>query len=43
VLNFRDATTSEWKLILDQQWIAKERTEGRGAIFTTNPDEDFKH
>ena len=40
-LNYRDATTSEWKLILDQ-WIAKDRAEGRGAIFTTDP-EDFKH
>ena len=40
-LNYRDATKSEWKLILDQ-WIAKDRAEGRGAIFLTNP-EDFKH
>ena len=40
-LNYRDATTSEWKLILDQ-WIVKDRAEGRGAIFTTDP-EDFKH
>ena len=30
---FRDATTSGWKLILDQ-WIAKYRAEGRGAILS---------
>ena len=41
VSNYRDATTSEWKLILDQ-WIAKDRAKGRRAILTTNP-EDCKH
>ena len=40
-LSYRDATTSDWKLIIDQ-WIAKGRSEQRGAIFTTDP-EKFKH
>ena len=40
-MSYRDATNSDWKLILDQ-WIAKGRDEQRGAIFTTDP-EKFKH
>ena len=40
-LSYRDATNSDWKLILDQ-WIAKGRDEQRGAIFTTDL-EKFKH
>ena len=39
-LSYRDATNSDWKLILDQ-WIAKGRDEQRGAIFTT--DQKIKH
>ena len=49
-LSYRDATTtiSDWKLIIDQ-WIAKGRSEQRGAIFTTDPENsniegnDFHH
>ena len=40
-MSYRDATNSDWKLIIDQ-WIAKGRDEQRGAIFTTDP-EKFKH
>ena len=40
-LSYRDATTSDWKLIIDQ-WRAKGRSEQREAIFTTDP-EKFKH
>ena len=40
-MSYRDATNSDWKLIIDQ-WIAKGRDEQRGAIFTTDP-EKIKH
>jgi len=40
-LSYRDATNSDWKLIIDQ-WIAKGRGEQRGAMFTTDP-EKFKY
>ena len=36
-MSYRDATNSDWKLIIDQ-WIAKGRGEQRGAMFTTDPE-----
>ena len=39
-LSYKDATSSDWKLIIDQ-WIVEGRDEQRGAIFTTDP-EKFK-
>ena len=40
-MSYRDATNSDWKLIIDQ-WIAKGRGEQRVAMFTTDP-EKFKY